>query len=201
MLALAGGGLTLAAAPAVHELPGPADPVSVSGWVLADLNGDQNVDLATARSGRHDLNGYAQEVRIKLAGFQQTSFRFQSRGAIVELSTLDVDGDDDGDLIVFEPLSTQPIGVWLNDGRGTFHEGRLADFRKLWSDGPGPAIRDSLDQIGLLAVSEERIQPIAPVVTNGPPERTVASAVRQIQPAPRPASNARYSPRGPPSNS
>ena len=45
-----------------------------------------------------------------------------------------MDGDNDGDLVVFEPLSSQPIGVWINDGAGSFHEGRLADFRKLWSE-------------------------------------------------------------------
>ena len=113
----------------------------MSGWVLADLNGDQNVDLATARSGRHDANGYTQEVRITLGAFQQTSFHFLSPGATVELSSQDVDGDDDGDLVVFEPLSSQPIGVWINDGAGSFHEGRLADFRNLWSERPGSAWR------------------------------------------------------------
>ena len=200
LLVLAGGGLGLAA-PQVPELPGPTDAVGQSGWVLADLNGDQNIDLATTRSGGQETNGYSHEIRIKLSGLQQTSFRFQSRGAIIELSARDVDGDHDGDLIVFEPLSTQPIGVWLNDGRGTFHQGRLADFEKLWSDAPGPALRASFEHIALFAISEDRIQPVAPVLTHGPPETIVAGLIRQIQPAPRLASISRYSPRGPPSHS
>ena len=123
------------------RLPVPLNAPRSSGWVLADLNGDQIVDLATARSGGHDANGYAQEVRVTLGAFQQTSFHFLSPGAIVELSSQDVDGDNDGDLVVFEPLSSQPIGVWINDGAGSFHEGRLADFRKLWSERPGSAWR------------------------------------------------------------
>src|SRR5579864_2906035 len=110
---LASSGFSLAAA--THNLPSPVDANGVTGWVLADLNGDQNVDLATAQTGRHDANGYAQEVRITLGAFKQTSFHFQSRGAVIELSSRDVDGDQDGDLIVFEPLSSQPIGVWIND--------------------------------------------------------------------------------------
>jgi hypothetical protein len=67
-----------------------------------------------------------------------------------------VDGDRDGDLIVFEPFSSQPIGVWLNDGAGSFHEGRLADFRKLWSDQPGSAWRARFQRIGASATSELR---------------------------------------------
>ena len=144
VIAFAGAGGTFqlsAAGLGTSEVPIPPNAPSLSGWVLADLNGDQNVDLATARSGGHDANGYAQEVRITLGAFHQTSFHFLSPGATVELSSQDVDGDNDGDLVVFEPLSSQPIGVWINDGAGSFHEGRLADFRNLWSERPGSAWR------------------------------------------------------------
>ena len=127
--------MSLAAAPTVHDLPSAVDFPAVSGWVLSDLNGDQNADLATARSGRHDANGYAQEVSITLGAFQQTSFRFLSPGATIELSSRDVDGDQDRDLVILEPLSREPIGVWINDGAGLFHEGNLADFQALLGHG------------------------------------------------------------------
>ena len=112
------------------------------------------------------LNGYAQEVRSHTGRIQQTSFHFLSPGATVELSSQDVDGDDDGDLVVFEPLSSQPIGVWINDGTGSFHEGRLADFRKLWSERPdrpgavastAPVIRDLRRADAVLDASAVRI--------------------------------------------
>ncbi len=196
---LAGAALNVAAGGATAaEPPIPANAITSYGWAIADLNGDQIVDVATARSGQHEFNGYSQEVRIRLGAVQQTSFRFLSRGPTVELSTLDVDGDHDGDLVVFEPLSSQPIGVWLNDGAGSFHEGRLADFQKLWSDRPGPVFRSSLEQLALPAVSEERIQPLLSPVIAGAPELVVAGTTRQIEPAIVRALHARDCPRGPP---
>jgi len=198
LLALASSGLSLAAD---HDLPSPLDSPAVSGWVLADLNGDQNVDVATALPGRHDANGYTQEVRITLGAFQQTSFHFQSRGATVELSSLDVDGDHDGDLVVFEPLSSQPIGVWLNDGAGSFHEGRLADFRKLWSEQPGPAWRASVERLALPAISEERTQSLTPPAAIAAPEPTVSLRSRQNEPARQDTRRSNFRPRAPPRNS
>jgi len=196
-LAAAGSGL----AASTHDLPSALDSPAVSGWVLADLNGDQNVDLATARSGRHDASGYAQEVRVTLGAFQQTSFHFLSPGATVELSSQDVDGDDDGDLIVFEPLSSQPIGVWINDGAGTFHEGRLADFRKLWSERPGSVWRARLAQLPLFAISEERTQSLAPLAAILAPESVVVGRICQYQSYSADAGCSDSRPRGPPRNS
>ena len=174
---------------------------SSNGWVLADLNGDQNIDLATTRPGRYSRNGYAQEVRIKLGASGQTSFRFHSRAATIELSALDVDGDDDGDLIVFEPLSAQPIGVWLNDGAGTFHEGRLADFQKLWRGRPGPAFRSSFQRIGFFAIFEERIQPFALSPASSEPGFAASACVFQSDSELRRACNSCFAPRAPPFNS
>ena len=136
----------------------------MSGWVLADLNGDQKVDLATARSGGHDASGYAQEVRITLGAFHQTSFHFLSPGATIELSSQDVDGDQDRDLVILEPLSREPIGVWINDGAGLFHEGNLADFRALLGQGrSSSSLLSPRQRLVLPAVSEERIQLAVPV--------------------------------------
>ena len=162
LLALAGSGLAVSA----HDLPGALDAPKVSGWVLSDLNGDQSVDLATARSGRHDARGYSQEVSVRLGAYTQTSFRFLSPGATIELSSRDVDGDLDRDLVILEPLSREPIGVWLNDGAGLFHEGNLADFEKLLGHGRSPnSVRAPHARLALLAISEERIHLADPALS------------------------------------
>jgi hypothetical protein len=173
LFALAGSGLSLAATvPAVHDLPSALDSPAVSGWVLADLNGDQKVDLATARSGHHDANGYAQEVRITLGASQQTSFRFLSPGAKIELSSRDVDGDQDRDLVILEPVSREPIGVWINDGAGLFHEGNLADFQALLGHGGSSSgLLPPHQRLALLAISEERTQLAVPATITGAADR------------------------------
>ena len=164
LLLLAAAGSVLAAS--THDLPSALDSPAVSGWVLADLNGDQSVDLATARSGRHDAKGYAQEVRVTLGAFRQTSFHFLSPGATVELSSQDVDGDQDRDLVILEPVSRNPIGVWINDGQGLFHEGNLADFEALLGHGrSSQSLLPPRQHIALPAISEERVQLAVPQIS------------------------------------
>ena len=183
------------------ELRIPPRVLSVSGWVLADLNGDQQIDLASASSGRSDTGGYAQEVRVTLGASQETSFHFQSRGATVELSSRDVDGDHDGDLIVFEPLSNQPIGIWLNDGAGSFHEAPLAKFRALWSDQPGSSWLVRIEHLPLIAISEDRIPTAVPPVVLAPPGDTFAACIRPDCSLIRDPWRAHSRTRGPPRNS
>jgi len=194
LLALAVSGVGLASAR--PDLPGGLE----SGWILADLNGDHNIDLATARSGLHNASGYAQEVLVTLGALGQTSFRFQSLSAIVELSSQDVDGDDDGDLIVFEPLSSQPIGVWLNDGAGSFHEGSLADFRKLWSEHSGAGWRVRVERLALFAISEQS-QSLTPRAMIAVPEPIVSSRNRPDEPTRQDFRRSNFRPRAPPRNS
>ena len=43
----------------------------------------------------------------------------------------DVDGDNDRDLLILEPGSRRPVGVWLNDGAGHFTEG---EDQTIWHD-------------------------------------------------------------------
>jgi hypothetical protein len=202
-LLLAVGGVFQASAASLAdpELPLPSSAPSVSGWVLADLNGDQQIDLASASSGLSDGGGYAQEVRVTMGGFRETSFHFQSRGSMVELSSRDVDGDHDGDLIVFEPLSNQPIGVWLNDGAGSFHEAPLAEFRALWGNRPGSSWLVRIERLPLLAISEDRTQTaVAPIVLAAPGD-SFASPIFPDLSSIRNPWRGHSRTRGPPSNS
>ena len=203
LLACAGGGLSLAAAaPATHDLPNAIDSPTVSGWVLADLNGDQNVDLATARSGRHDANGYTQEVSITLGAFQQTSFHFLSPGAKIELSSRDVDGDQDRDLVILEPVSREPIGVWINDGAGYFHEGNLADFKGLLGHGrSSSSLLPPHQGLALLAISEERIQLAVPTISIGAVDRVLDLLAPRGEFPRQDLFQSDFRPRGPPARS
>jgi hypothetical protein len=86
-----------------------------------------------------------------------------SPGAKIELSSRDVDGDQDRDLVILEPVSRKPIGVWINDGAGVFHEGNLADFQALLGRGSSSSsMLPPHQHLALLAISEERIQLAVP---------------------------------------
>ncbi len=118
--------LAFAASPATYQLP--ARSSGAPGWVLADLDGDRIADMAAAGPGLRDGRGYIHQVNIDLTGSQSTSFTVRGDSPSIRLTFRDIDGDHDRDLIVFEPSSVMPIGVWLNDGAGHFTEGKVADY-------------------------------------------------------------------------
>src|SRR5262245_309185 len=98
----------------------PLDGVFQTNWTLADFDGDQNPDLVQARNA-----GTSYRVDIDLTGRERTgSFTFANPDAFeVDLAAIDVDGDRDLDLIVKGRLRGQKIGIYINNGAGTFSRG------------------------------------------------------------------------------
>jgi hypothetical protein len=106
-----------------------ANSSSVSSWIVADFNGDNKTDFATTSGSGHDERGYSHEVQVSLGLSRQSSFTFLSSSDRVQLRAQDIDGDHDRDIVILEKWSLEPIGIWLNDGLGNFHEGDLADYQ------------------------------------------------------------------------
>ena len=168
VLWVAGTGIRLAAAsPEAPDLRSALSSPLESNWVLADFNGDLRPDLASAHLTRHDARGYAQEVQVNLGRFGQTKFVFSSRAAKVELGAWDIDGDDDRDIVVFEALSKRPVGVWLNNGAGSFEEGDLERFTKLWGGEDPRAWCAQPNSNAPFAIVEQRGQGTVPSVSAG----------------------------------
>src|SRR5262249_16211431 len=88
-------------------------------WTLADFDGDHNPDLAQAIS--HNA-GTLYGVDIDLNGRGRVnSFTFANPEAWdIDLAAIDVDGDRDLDLVVSGRFRGQRLGVFINDGKGTF---------------------------------------------------------------------------------
>jgi len=172
-----------AATPEIPELPSPLSAPSISGWVLADFNGDLTPDLASALLTHHDARGYWQELRVKL-GSGQTNFYFRSRAAKVEIGAWDIDGDDDSDLVVFEALSKRPVGVWLNDGAGSFDEGNLELFTRAWGGDGLPAWRLEAGSTIPLALIEQRSQCLVGCVSTADGANTSESLPPSSHPIP-----------------
>jgi hypothetical protein len=173
--------LFLCLAGSVPAWPGNADSRDLrslsspflTGWALADFNGDRTIDVARSRAVGRDGGGYTQQILIQ-SGSSQQSFAFRSRAAKVQLGARDIDGDEDRDIVVLEPWSMVPIGVWLNDGAGNFSEGNLADFRSL-VDTRGSRTMEAPagPQQTRFDISEQRSEPVSPRTWLVRPDRSV----------------------------
>jgi hypothetical protein len=132
-------------------------------WAVADFDGDLQPDIASARLAHHDGRGFALEVIVNL-GPGGTSFHVRSSVADVELSARDIDGDKDRDIIVLEARTKQPVGVWLNDGAGSFEEADVARFRKSIGDSSGPRLRALSSPFVLHAMVEQHVPASLPAL-------------------------------------
>ncbi len=106
----------------------PSDSDRAAGWSLGDLDGDRVADLADAGPGLREGDRYVYKVQIDLSHSGMASFDVHGATASIRLCLRDIDGDHDRDLVVFDPSSAVPVGIWLNDGAGHFTEGRLANY-------------------------------------------------------------------------
>jgi len=89
---------------------------------IADLDGDNIPDLASGLRTALTPQGYSYRVDLDFSANQETKVlnvvSQDSTGLNIE--AVDIDGDHDLDLLVRGRLSPQPIGIWFNDGRGSF---------------------------------------------------------------------------------
>ncbi len=94
----------------------------------ADFDGDGCRDSATAIAS---IYGY--EIEINFAcQHEKTSLKLEDPGFGARIVAVDIDRDKDQDILVTSPLSSIPIALWLNDGKGHFERGNplrcQADF-------------------------------------------------------------------------
>ena len=161
VICLAAGAVGWAASPPTGEsvfgsLPSP----SVSSWVLADFDGDSQIDVVTSRAERLQDHEYSHEISLKLSGSPSTSFTFRNRYPSVQLNSMDIDGDHDRDIVIREAGTSEPLAVWLNDGSGHFLQGDLEHFRAVLEEHHSPHVRlPQIDDDSPFDVSDQRIDP------------------------------------------
>jgi len=93
---------------------------------VADLDGDHQLDFVTVSAEDNHRGNALYRVDLQLAGsVAPHSFPVSARSGGLRILALDVDGDHDLDLVITTRLSNEPIGVWINDGHGSFSQGDL----------------------------------------------------------------------------
>ena len=111
------------------QLPGDLSSTGNS-WTLARLDKDNRLDTAISRVEGRNAQGYVYRIDLTLSsGARVGSFTVSadSRWGI-NITPRDVDGDHDLDLVITTAFSRQPVGIWINDGNGTFAEGDPDDY-------------------------------------------------------------------------
>lgn len=104
---------------------------------LADFDGDSRTDIAFAKP-RGLVNGlYRYQVEVLLSGQPRTTFEvaYRHSGGGLHISARDIDGDRDLDLVITTEFGREPVGVWINDGRGGFTPGDAAIYSvSIWQE-------------------------------------------------------------------
>ena len=111
---------------------------------IADFDNDHKPDGAVlVDSGRlPGQNSF--HIELHLSGSNNTDLVFDSTESALAITAWDIDKDGATDVILEQPLTHKRLYVWLNDGSGGFHKGRIEDFPSAstptgeWLGGPTP---------------------------------------------------------------
>ncbi len=94
----------------------------------ADFDGDNKPDGAfLVDSGWLRAHGTFR-IELHFTARNNAEISFESPGTAVTLAAWDVNHDGHVDIVVEQAFTHHRLHVWLNDGRGDFHEARSADF-------------------------------------------------------------------------
>lgn len=97
----------------------------------ADLDGDNQADGAILLGSTWTGNHNNVKIQLHFTARPDTEISFESTVQALTIRAWDIDHDGDNDLVVEEALTHKPVRVWINEGNGDFHEGRVEDYPSL----------------------------------------------------------------------
>jgi hypothetical protein len=96
--------------------------------VVANLDDDKKLDGAVLLDSSYGRF----KIQLHFTDRPDAELTFEAIGQKkLSLTAWDIDNDGDTDLVVEEAFTHKPLRVWINEGHGDFHEGRLQDFLSL----------------------------------------------------------------------
>jgi hypothetical protein len=117
------------------------------------LDGDHKADLALSRKIGSGGKGYLYRVDLTLSQTTQSdSFTFSNADLLgVNISAVDVDGDHDLDLVISSRLFGRRIGIWINDGAGSFTE----ELHGFYPAADGPFLASTRIELPIRAIDDD----------------------------------------------
>lgn len=103
---------------------------------VGDFDGDRHADFAVAQPQGMINGAYRYRVEVLLSAQPATAFEIDwGTPSGLHISTRDVDGDLDLDLVITSEFGRQPVGVWINDGNGRFTPGQMQKYpASIWQE-------------------------------------------------------------------
>jgi len=93
---------------------------------IADLDDDGRPDLAFSTTAIRTRSSAEYRIEIKLSSQDAlVTFTLSGDSDQTRISPEDIDGDRDLDLVLRNVWTGAPLALWINDGKGHFHEGNL----------------------------------------------------------------------------
>jgi hypothetical protein len=95
---------------------------------VADFDNDHKPDGAVLLNSVpfHSRNSF--RIEVHLSASNNAELAFESSESALSITAWDINKDGATDVILEQPLTHRRLYVWLGDGRGGFHKGRIEDF-------------------------------------------------------------------------
>jgi hypothetical protein len=117
---------------------------------IGDFDGDQRPDFVTADIGQRGASHTVYKIAIELSSGVRSTLDIAAPDGGLQLTSRDVNGDDQLDVIVTTAWTQRPVAVLLNDGQGNFKQLSPEQFPGAFPDSNSSVvstngeIRDSL---------------------------------------------------------
>jgi hypothetical protein len=111
--------------------------IPVSHFVFADLDGDQQPDLALVETQSQHSSRTNYSIRLKFSHGAESAIPVDGPVGGLRLAARDVNGDDNLDLVVTANLDGGFVEVLLNDGSGNFTVASSGSYAALETENSG----------------------------------------------------------------
>jgi hypothetical protein len=105
-----------------------SSPQVTSQFAIADFDGDSRPDLATVQAGQSSSVDTQYWIAFQLSSGPRRTLGITAPPGGLQVTSVDVNGDDSLDVILTTAWTNRPVAVLLNDGQGNFRSSSPSAF-------------------------------------------------------------------------